>query len=344
MTEAQQTVKHSPSASVLPAVFGSAVLIGAAAFIGWGVWQATHPAPVPLQGMIDATTVSVAAKVPGRLAAVTVHEGDRVAAGDAVARLTLPEIEAKVAQAKALHAAAAAKADMAQEGARTEELDAARADLARARAGEHLARVTNTRVAALFKDGLVSTQKRDEAAAQLKASSEVAAAAAAKVTALENGARRQEKAAAEALAAQAAGGVAEASSLAGEAEVRTPAAGEVTRVVMHAGEVVPAGFPVVLVTDLDDSWAVFNIREDELENIKIGTKLKAHVPALNSDVEFTVYWINPRGAYASWRATRQSSGYDLRTFEVRARPAAPNPDLRPGMTVVVDRTNLSNVQ
>ena len=136
-----------------------------------------------------APSCSSAGVFGGRLATVTVKEGDQVAAGDAVARLTLPEIEAKVAQAKALHEAAAAKADMAQEGARTEELDAARADLARARAGEHLARVTNTRVAALFKDGLVSTQKRDEAAAQLKASSELAAAAAAKVTALENGAR-----------------------------------------------------------------------------------------------------------------------------------------------------------
>ena len=107
--------------------------MGAFVFIGWGIWQAMHPAPVPLQGLMDATTVSVAAKVPGRLAAVTVKEGDQVAAGDAVARLTLPEIEAKVAQAKALHEAAAAKADMAQEGARTEELDAARADLARTR-------------------------------------------------------------------------------------------------------------------------------------------------------------------------------------------------------------------
>ena len=192
MTTSQQTAAPAPkhdsrpsASSILPAVFGGAVLLGAFGFIGWGIWQAMHPAPVPLQGLMDATTVSVAAKVPGRLAAVTVKEGDQVAAGDAVARLTLPEIEAKVAQAKALHEAAAAKADMAQEGARTEELDAARADLARARAGEHLARVTNTRVAALFKDGLVSTQKRDEAAAQLKASSELAAAAAAKVTALE---------------------------------------------------------------------------------------------------------------------------------------------------------------
>ena len=351
MTTSQQTAAPAPkhdsrpsASSILPAVFGGAVLLGAFGFIGWGIWQAMHPAPVPLQGLMDATTVSVAAKVPGRLAAVTVKEGDQVAAGDAVARLTLPEIEAKVAQAKALHEAAAAKADMAQEGARTEELDAARADLARARAGEHLARVTNTRVAALFKDGLVSTQKRDEAAAQLKASSELAAAAAAKVTALENGARRQEKTAAEALATQAAGGVAEASSLAGEAEVRTPASGEVTRVVMHAGEVVPAGFPVVLVTDLADSWAVFNIREDELKNIRVGTILKANIPALGADMDFSVYWINPRGTYATWRATRQSSGYDLRTFEVRARPSAPNPDLRPGMTVIIDRSQLDALQ
>ena len=344
MTTSQQPAAPAPkhdsrpsASSILPAVFGGAVLLGAFGFIGWGIWQAMHPAPVPLQGLMDATTVSVAAKVPGRLAAVTVKEGDQVAAGDAVARLTLPEIEAKVAQAKALHEAAAAKADMAQEGA-------ARADLARARAGEHLARVTNTRIAALFKDGLVSTQKRDEAAAQLKASSELAAAAAAKVTALENGARRQEKTAAEALAAQAAGGVAEASSLAGEAEVRTPASGEVTRVVMHAGEVVPAGFPVVLVTDLADSWAVFNIREDELKNIRVGTILKANIPALGADMDFSVYWINPRGTYATWRATRQSSGYDLRTFEVRARPSAPNPDLRPGMTVIIDRSQLDALQ
>lgn len=322
MTTSQQTAAPAPkhdsrpsASSILPAVFGGAVLLGAFGFIGWGIWQAMHPAPVPLQGLMDATTVSVAAKVPGRLAAVTVKEGDQVAAGDAVARLTLPEIEAKVAQAKALHEAAAAKADMAQEGARTEELDAARADLARARAGEHLARVTNTRVAALFKDGLVSTQKRDEAAAQLKASSELAA-----------------------------GGVAEASSLAGEAEVRTPASGEVTRVVMHAGEVVPAGFPVVLVTDLADSWAVFNIREDELKNIRVGTILKANIPALGADMDFSVYWINPRGTYATWRATRQSSGYDLRTFEVRARPSAPNPDLRPGMTVIIDRSQLDALQ
>ena len=63
------------------------------------------------------------------------------------------------------------------------------------------------------------------------------------------------------------------------------------------------------------------------------------MPALGRSLKFRVYWINPRGDYAVWRATRQSSGYDIRTFEVRARPVEADPDLRPGMTVVVDRAS-----
>ena len=121
--------------SKAPAIAGLAVLIGAAAFVGWGVWKATNPEPVPLQGTVDATTVSVAAKIPGRIGTVNVKEGDVVSAGDVVAVIEIPEIEARLAQASALKRAAAAKADLAEEGARTQEIDAARATLERARAG-----------------------------------------------------------------------------------------------------------------------------------------------------------------------------------------------------------------
>lgn len=322
--------RQAQKPSILPAVFGAVVLLGAAAFIGWGIWQAMTPVPVPLQGMMDATTVSVSAKVPGRIAAISVREGDRVQAGDAVARLALPEINAKVAQAKALQAAADAKASLADEGPRTQELDAARADLARAQSSWK-------RVDALQKEGLISAQRRDEVLAQRESAEKLVAAAEAKVSALEDGARRQEKTAAEALARQAAGGVEEASSLASEADIRSPASGEVTRVVLHEGEIAPAGFPVVLVTNLEDSWAAFNVREDELPGMEVGKTFAAKVPALGKDVSFRVYWINPRGDYAVWRATRQSSGYDIRTFEVRARPVEKTEGLRPGMTVIIDR-------
>ena len=179
--------------------------------------------------------------------------------------------------------------------------------------------------------------RHDEMRAQLRNAEETVKAAEAQLSALEEGARRQEKEAAHALAEQARGGVSEVTSLASEKDVRSPVSGEVTRVVMEPGEIAPAGFPIVLVTDLDDSWAVFNVREDELPNLAVGTEVTAKVPAIGRDVKMTVYWVNPRGDYATWRATRQTSGYDLRTFEVRLRPEAGVEGLRPGMSVILER-------
>ena len=338
-TQAQQTQAQAPrrSASSVPLLVGGAFFAGIAAFLGWGVWEATHPAPVPLQGMVDARTISVSAKVPGRLAELKVREGDVLKADDTVAVIAIPEIEAKLAQVKAQERAAQAREDLANTGARVQEKDAARADWERAKAALALASKTYERVDALYREGLIPAQRHDEATAQLAAARKVTEAAAAKLSAVDEGARVEDKAAAKALVDQARGGVSEVSSLASESIVKTPAAGEVTRIVMEEGEVAPAGFPLVLVTDLSDKWVVFNIREDELPGVEVGTVLKGFIPAVNRTVELKVTWINPRGEYAVWRATRQSTGYDLRTFEVRARPAEELPALRPGMTVVVER-------
>lgn len=338
-TQTQQTQAQAPrrSASSVPLLVGGAFFAGIAAFLGWGVWEATHPAPVPLQGMVDARTISVSAKVPGRLAELKVREGDVLKAGDTVAVIAIPEIEAKLAQVKAQERAAQAREDLANTGARVQEKDAARADWERAKAALALASKTYERVDALYREGLIPAQRHDEATAQLAAARKVTEAAAAKLSAVDEGARVEDKAAAKALVDQARGGVSEVSSLASESIVKTPAAGEVTRIVMEEGEVAPAGFPLVLVTDLSDKWVVFNIREDELPGVEVGTILKGFIPAVNRTVELKVTWINPRGEYAVWRATRQSTGYDLRTFEVRARPAEELPALRPGMTVVVER-------
>ena len=338
-TQAQQTQAQAPKrpASSVPRLVGGAFFAGIAAFLGWGVWEATHPAPVPLQGMVDARTISVSAKVPGRLAELKVREGDVLKAGDTVAVIAIPEIEAKLVQVKAQERAAQAREDLANTGARVQEKDAARADWERAKAALALASKTYERVDALYREGLIPAQRHDEATAQLAAARKVTEAAAAKLSAVDEGARVEDKTAAKALVDQARGGVSEVSSLASESIVKAPAAGEVTRIVMEEGEVAPAGFPLVLVTDLSDKWVVFNIREDELPGVEVGTVLKGFIPAVNRTVDLKVNWINPRGEYAVWRATRQSTGYDLRTFEVRARPVEELPALRPGMTVIVER-------
>ena len=334
MTEQTQAQAPKRAASSVPLLVGGLFFAGIAAFLGWGVWEASHPAPVPLQGMVDARTISVSAKVPGRLSELKVREGDLLKAGDTVAVIAIPEIEAKLAQVKAQERAAQAKEDLANTGARIQEKEAARADWERAKAALALASKTYERVDALYKEGLIAAQRHDEATAQLAAARKVTEAAAAKLSAVDEGARVEDKAAAKALVDQARGGVSEVSSLASESIVRTPAAGEVTRIVMEEGEVAPAGFPLVLVTD---QWVVFNIREDELPGIETGTVLKGFLPAVGRTVELKVNWINPRGEYAVWRATRQSTGYDLRTFEVRARPLEDIPAMRPGMTVIIER-------
>ena len=316
----------------------SAAAVACLLVLGVGFWMGTHPSEEPLYGVMQAKTVDVAAKVTGRVETLPVHEGDTVGAGQLLMTLDIPEVEAKLKEVEALKSAATARQSLVDEGARPQEIRAAKAQMQRAQAGQELAQKTFNRVHALYREGLISKQKHDEALAQKKSADELLAAAKEQYDITLTGARTQEKQAATALTAQATGGVEQVQSLVKEKNVTSPIASEISRIYVEIGEVAAAGLPLATLVDLSDQWAVFNIREDDMPKITKGAVLSAEIPALNAkNVQFKVYFINPRGDYATWRATRQSSGYDLRTFEVRARPVQPVSDLRPGMSVIVNR-------
>lgn len=316
----------------------SAAAVACLVVLGVGFWMGTHPTEEPLYGVMQAKTVDVAAKVTGRVETLPVHEGDTVSAGQLLMTLDIPEVEAKLKEVEALKSAATARQSLVDEGARPQEIRAAKAQMQRAQAGQELAQKTFNRVHALYREGLISKQKHDEALAQKKSADELLAAAKEQYDIALTGARTQEKQAATALTAQATGGVEQVESLVKEKNVTSPIASEISRIYVEIGEVAAAGLPLATLVDLSDQWAVFNIREDDMPKITKGAVLSAEIPALNAkNVQFKVYFINPRGDYATWRATRQSSGYDLRTFEVRARPVQPVSDLRPGMSVIVNR-------
>ncbi len=316
----------------------SAAAVACLLVLGVGFWMGTHPTEEPLYGVMQAKTVDVAAKVTGRVETLPVHEGDTVSAGQLLMTLDIPEVEAKLKEVEALKSAATARQSLVDEGARPQEIRAAKAQMQRARAGQELAQKTFNRVHSLYREGLISKQKHDEALAQKKSADELLAAAKEQYDIALTGARTQEKQAATALTAQATGGVEQVESLVKEKNVTSPIASEISRIYVEIGEVAAAGLPLATLVDLSDQWAVFNIREDDMPKITKGAVLSAEIPALNAkNVQFKVYFINPRGDYATWRATRQSSGYDLRTFEVRARPVQPVSDLRPGMSVIVNR-------
>ncbi|MEZ5605941.1 MAG: efflux RND transporter periplasmic adaptor subunit [Burkholderiaceae bacterium] len=318
------------------------VLLGVLALLAWGLWQATRPAPEVLQGQMEARETDVAGKVTARVLEVPVHEGQTIAAGALLVRLDSPEVRAKLQQATAAEQAAQAVAQKAEHGARPQEVEMARMQWQRAETAAQLAHTSYQRVANLAREGLVAEQKRDEAEANWKASRDAAAAARAQYDMARAGARPEDRLAADAQARQVAGVVAEAEAAQAETELRSPVAGEVAKVLAKPGELWPQGVAVVSVVDLQDQWVVLNVREDRLARFAPGQSFDATLPALadaahpaGRPARFTVFYNAVLPDFATWRATRGGAGFDVRTFEVRARPAAPIAGARPGMSVLV---------
>ena len=295
---------------------------------------ATQPREQFLQGQMEARRVLVSGKVPGRIEKLLVHEGDMVYKDSLVAVISSPEIEAKKIQAQGALGAARAQASKARNGARSEDITALKAMADRAQEAATLAKNTYNRVQKLYNDGVLPLQKRDEAETQMKASQSAADAARAQYNQAVAGARSEDKAAANALVLQAKGANAEVDAYLEETKIRTPITGEVSLKLAEEGEVVGSGMPISAVTDLNDSWAVFHLREDYLKNVFKGKKFYVQVPALDKTVEMEVSYIASVGDYATWRSSKESSGFDLKTFEVRMRPTHKVENLRPGMSVL----------
>lgn len=320
--------------SLLATLLALAVL----AVLAIGLWLSFRPPPSLLEGEIEATEFDVAAKVPGRVESVAVKLGQAVERGALLFTLESPELRAKLAQAEGARDAAGALRRKAEAGARQEEIRAAEQQWLRAKAAAELADVTLERVERLHRDGVVPRQRRDEAEAQARALRAATESAKAVHDMAVAGAREEDRAAALAVAAQAGGAVSEVEAYLAETQIKAPHAGEVASLLIDPGEIAPAGFPVITLVDLNDVWLVLQIREDLLAGIGMGTELRGRVPALGGrEVAFKVDYIAALGAFATWRATSASAGFDLKTFEIRARPTAPVPGLRPGMTVIIPR-------
>jgi HlyD family secretion protein len=252
-------------------VAGILVALTVASFLAWALWRAFTPQPLPLQGQIEAQEVNVSSKIPGRVGRVNVRVGQSVQAGEVLFELDSPEVAAKLVQARSAQAAAQAVANKAGAGARPEEIEMARSGYERAQAGARLAESTFQRVDAMFKEGVLARQKRDEAEAQWRSAEQQAVAAKAQYEMALHGARREDRQAAQAQASQVSGVVTEAEVAQSETRVKAPIAGEVGKVQIQAGELAPQGFPVITLVDLADAWAVLQVREDHLSGFAMGT-------------------------------------------------------------------------
>ena len=294
--------------------------------------------PEIIQGQAEVDEYRVSSKVPGRILEFRVKEGQSVNAGDTLAILEAPEVQAKMAQAQAAEEAAQAQNEKAIKGARQEQIQTAYEMWQKARAGVEIAEKSYKRVKNLFEQGVMPAQKLDEISAQRNAAIATEKAAKAQYTMAKNGAEREDKMAAAALVNRAKGAVAEVESYVKETYLIAQSKGEVSEIFPKVGELVGTGAPIMNIAMLDKLWVTFNVREDLLQGLTMGSEFEASIPALNNKiVKLKVYFLKDVGTYAAWKATKTTGQFDLKTFEVKATPLETIENLRPGMTVILKK-------
>lgn len=290
-----------------------------------------------IQGEAEATLFRVSSKVPGRISHILVREGDTVQAGDTVAILNAPDVTAKFIQVKAIEQAAEALNEKVGQGARPQQKLAAYEMWQKAVAGANIYKKTYERIKRLHEQGVVAEQKLDEAEAEYKAAQATARAAKAEYELALAGAEIEDKEMASAKVREAQGAVEEVDSYVNETYLVAVQKGEVCDIFPCTGELVGSGAPIINIAYLDEMWVSFNIRENNLKDYNIGERSIAYIPALDTECEVEFYYMKDLGTYAVWRATKASGEYDIKTFEVRARPLKRVEGLRPGMSVLIKK-------
>ena len=322
------------SAARVPAIIVAAV---AAIVIALSTYYLLRPVPLLVQGEVDATRLDIAARVDGRVKEIPVERGQNVPAGAVLVRIDNPETLAKHAQVTAAKAVADAQLANILVGTRVEVIAARKAALERAQAAQVLAQKTFDRVQTLTGQGNAPQARLDQVTDNLHESQRAVDQAKSAYDQAVNGYTKEEREIARANVEKAGADIQAVQSIIDQMAVYAPVVAQVYQRNVEPGEYVSPGVPLVTLIDLADVWIHFDLREDLVKTLKVGDRFEVRIPALGDrTVTVEVKLVATKGEYASWRATRATGDFDLRTFSIRAYPVAPVPELRPGMSAYLD--------
>jgi HlyD family secretion protein len=326
--------KKTPRAARAPSVIVGTV---AAAVVGLSVFYLLRPEPLLVQGEVDATRLDIAARVDGRVGNIPVERGQNVAAGAVLVQIDNPETLAKHEQVKAAKAVADAQLANVLIGTRVEVIAARKAEMERAQAALALAQKTFDRTHTLTEQGNAPQARLDQATDALHESERGVDQAKSAYDQAVNGYTKEERAIAGTNVEKASADIQSVQSVIDQLVVYAPVASQVYQRNVEPGEYVSPGVPLVTLIDLADLWVHFDLREDLVKGLKVGDRFDVRIPALGDRVvTVEVKLIATKGEYASWRATRATGDFDLRTFSIRAYPVQPVTELRPGMSAYLD--------
>ena len=315
-------------------IVGLIVVILLLAMIAYGLWKAYQPKEIELQGRVEAETVHISTKVPSRIEDIYVHDGQKITKGQELVRLFSPEVDAKKQQALATLQSALALQSTAMRGSQEENIESLYANWQAMKAQESLASTTAQRGQNLFKEGVISRQRRDELHAAALSSQQVTESAYQQYARAKRGSTPQQKSSADAQVDIAKAAVAEANALEAETKLISPINGTVSKTYGKVSELVAIGVPIVSIIQDDEMHVDLNVREDLYAQVYKLDKVEGFIPALNRKAEFKIHYIDAEGEFATIKTTRQTGGYDIRSFKVELKPTQPIADLKVGMSVL----------
>ena len=330
----KQPVDAASRASRAPSIIVGVVIV---AIAGLSIWYLVRPQPLLVQGEVDATRFDIAARVDGRVGEIPVFRGQNVAAGAVLVRIDNPETVAKHKQALAAKVVAEAQLANINVGTRAEVIEARKAALERAQASVVLAQKTYDRVSQLAEHGNAPQARLDQATDTLHENQRAVDQANSAYEQAVNGYTKEEREIAVANVQKAVADIEAVQSIIDQMVVYAPVASQVYKRNVEPGEYISPGVPLVTLIDLNDVWVHFDLREDLVKTLKLGDRFDVRIPALDERrITVEVKLIATKGEYASWRATRATGDFDLRTFSIRAYPVEKVPELRPGMSAYMD--------
>lgn len=338
-TSLEQDHSFSPSKdqhkkSILIKIAVGIILILLLALIAFGLWKSYQPKQVELQGRVEAETIHISTKVPSRIEEIYVHDGEKVQAGQALVRLTSPEVDAKKQQALAALQSAQALQSTAERGSQQENIDSLYANWQSLKAQQQLAQTTYQRGQNLYKEGVISRQRRDEMQAAAVSAAQMTEASYQQYARAKRGSTPQQQSSADAQVKIAQAALAEANALEAETKLFAPSNGTISKTYGKVSELVAMGVPVVSLIQDDSLWISLNVREDQYAQVYQLKTMQGFIPALNKSADFKIDHIEAEGEFATIKTTRQTGGYDIRSFKVQLKPAQPIADLKVGMSVL----------
>jgi len=298
---------------------------------GYLLWRSQPPPPVV--GVVRTTEVRVAPEVGGQLATIKVQKGASVRAGDVVAELSADELTASVAQARAALAAAKADRDNVYAGVRAEERAGLAAEIAKAKSRLEYAEQQFTRTSYLARSDTATQQSLDQATNDVASARADVAEAQANYDAAQAGPTREERAIADAQVKAASAALAVLERQLDKTILRAPADGVVSVVVAEVGENIHAGQPVLAIEQAGKQWLSFNVREDDLHGIRVGTIVDVKRMGTSETSPALVTELLPLGTFATWQAERAVGDHDRNTLRLRLDPQRDATAFEPGMTV-----------